>query len=252
MTLNFVRFAILLNIIFCADSYSELNNSVFYEKLNIEERVSEYFSNDEYLSDTDLCLLMKNCGSDKGVGWHNYTTLYSKLFDDWKLESLNIFELGIGSINPNIPSNMGIYGTPGASLIGWSEYFSKSKIYGADIDKDILFTTDRIKTFFCDQCDSITINQMFLSPPLCDVEFDLIIDDGYHDFFANKIFLENSIKKLKKGGVYIVEDLLQQTENSFKKILPELKSKYSLDYIEIFEIPSKVNFLDNRILIIQK
>jgi hypothetical protein len=29
---------------------------------------------------TKMCRVMTKCGSDKGNGWHNYTTLYSALF----------------------------------------------------------------------------------------------------------------------------------------------------------------------------
>ena len=37
--------------------------------------------------------------------------------------------------------------------------------------------------------------------------FDIIIDDGLHEFHANKCFFENSIEKLNPGGFYIIEDI---------------------------------------------
>ena len=41
---------------------------------------------------------------------------------------------------------MTLSGSPGASLRVWKDFFSNAKIYGSDIDKDILFNEDRIFT----------------------------------------------------------------------------------------------------------
>ena len=49
--------------------------------------------------------------------------------------------------------------------------------------------------------------------------FDIIIDDGAHNFNSNIIFFKNSFKQVKKGGVYIIEDILLQNLNSYKNIL---------------------------------
>ena len=55
---------------------------------------------------------------------------------------------------------MGINGKPGASLYGWSDFFPNSKIFGADIDINILFRTERIKTYYCDQLNPNDINDV--------------------------------------------------------------------------------------------
>jgi len=56
---------------------------------------------------TELCHLMSKHGSDKGGGtWHNYTQLYSRLFAPFRSEEFDVFELGIGSNNEDVPSNM--------------------------------------------------------------------------------------------------------------------------------------------------
>ena len=54
---------------------------------------------------------------------YNYTTLYYKLFSPRRYENLRIFELGLGTNNINIPSNMGPNGKSGASLRGWADFF---------------------------------------------------------------------------------------------------------------------------------
>lgn len=161
---------------------------------------------------TDLCRIMTKCGSDKGNG-HNYTIFYSVLFEKIRNEKLNIFEVGLGTNNVNIPSNMGKNGIPGASLRGWKEYFQNSDIYGADIDKDILFSEDRIQTFHCDQTNPEIIKDMWEKIP---VEFDIMVDDGLHTFEANICFFENSFHKLKQSGYFIIEDIWECNREKFE------------------------------------
>jgi SAM-dependent methyltransferase len=195
---------------------------------------------------------MKNHGSDKGGGWHNYTTLYSKLFHRSVSEKLNIFELGLGTNNTDTPSNMGSSGVPGASLFAWSDYFTNSSIYGADIDRRILFSTERIKTYYCDQRDENSINELYANEDLEEISFDIILEDGLHEFSANHNFLIHSIGKLKKNGIFIVEDLNQESFNLFKNIIEDLKYKFSLNYINVIKIPNSRNSADNALLLIQK
>lgn len=212
---------------------------------------------------TELCCIMGKWKSDKGnknitESHHNYTLIYNKLFKDLKNKNLNIFELGIGTTNQKLISAMPVDGFSGASLHGWSEYFKNSNIYGADIDKDIIFETDRIKTFFCDQTNPQIINEMW-SNPLLQNNMDIIIEDGLHTFEANVTFFENSIHKLNKGGYYIIEDIDSKPYNNgvvhFKQKLPEWKIKYPDLKFQLLEIPSggtKERASDNNLLIIKK
>lgn len=232
--------------------FGNIDTSVFYNKLSVRESLKSFFEKNEHLNKTELCHTMIKCGSDKSSGRHNYTTLYYKLFNDWKNEPLNIFELGLGTTNESIPSSMGKNGLPGASVYGWFNFFPNSQIFGADIDNNMLFQTDKIKTFYCDQRDAASIKKLYENIALLNVKFDIIVEDGLHEFQANKAFLENSLHKLKKGGIYIVENMLGSTVNSFREILPTLQNSYSLDFIEIVRIPNATNSVDNVLLIIQK
>ena len=74
-------------------------------------------------------------------------TLYYELFKDLKDKHLRIFELGIGTCNLNIPFNSGSIFRPGGSLFAWQDFFVNADIFGADIDGDVLFNTERIKHF---------------------------------------------------------------------------------------------------------
>ena len=141
---------------------------------------------------TILCEIMKRNKSDKGSedymnNWHNYTTFYDMIFKHLRYKDIRLFELGLGSNNINIISNMGKDGRPCASLYGWCEYFPFAQIYGADIDKDILSNNNRFKTYYCDQTNPDDINNMWNIDELKD-NFDIIIDDGYHNFEANLCF----------------------------------------------------------------
>jgi len=194
--------------------------------------------------------------SDKGHininnSWHNYTTFYYSIFNELRNKNLRIFELGLGTNNVNLPSNMGIDGIPGASLYGWEEFFPNSCIFGADIDSDILFDTDKIKTFYCDQTNPESIKNMWNKPQLNE-NFDIIIEDGLHKFHANVCFFDNSIHKLKPNGYYIIEDIDNNEIPLFINKIKEWENKYSTCLFTLLKIPSLHNWIDNNLLIVFK
>jgi hypothetical protein len=157
------------------------------------------------LSPTEMCRVMTKFGSDKGR--HNYTPLYWALFKERRDQPLRIFELGLGSNNPTVLSNMGVFGAPGASHRGWRHLFPHALVYGADIDRAILFEEDRIKTFYCNQLDQSSIRELWSHPDLRGGA-DIIIEDGLHTFEANVSFLEGALDQLRPGGIYVIEDIL--------------------------------------------
>jgi RNA polymerase subunit RPABC4/transcription elongation factor Spt4 len=83
--------------------------------------------------------------------------------------------------------------------------------------------------------------------------FDIIIDDGSHEFEDTCIFFENSIHKLNKNGYYIIEDFQEDIAN---KLGVKIKNEWSLRYIDltftIYDIANKYNPIDNRLLVIHK
>lgn len=218
-----------------------------------------YFNPDKYVFDekipTPLCEIMGRNKSDKGHlditnSWHNYTTIYYNIFKDIQHDNLRVFELGIGTNNIKIPSNMGTNGRPGASLFGWNEFFTNSNIYGADIDRNILFNTDKIKTYYCDQTNPQAIHNMWNKPELSE-PFDVIIDDGLHELHANICFFENSIHKLAKNGYYIIEDIKLTKIDVFNNKINELNITYPHLDFTLLNIPSTINNYDNVLLIVK-
>jgi hypothetical protein len=204
---------------------------------------------------TDLCFIMNYFGSDKGdpieSGNHNYTQTYDQLFKDIRKEKLRIFELGLGTNNPNFPSNMGVNGKPGASLRGWKQYFKNSEIFGADIDKGILFEEDHINTFYCDQNNGDAIREMWAKPEL-ESGFDIIIEDGLHIYESNVNFFENSIHKLYVGGYFIIEDIMHYTLDRWAVKLGEWRVKYPGFSFRMRVLSHPTNSHDNTILVCKR
>lgn len=197
---------------------------------------------------TELCNKYKsdkgfnsNLSIDEKLTPHNYDLFYYDYFYKIKSQIHNIFELGIGSNNPNIKSNMRNFTNPGASLRVFREFFNEANIYGADIDKEVLFKDNRIRTYFVDTLNKLSIKQMWKKINIHN--FDIIIDDGLHTYDSNINFFDESFSKLKKGGFYIIEDIhyiyITKLVNYFKK----LKLNYKIiifDYDKYFKKDSHI------------
>jgi SAM-dependent methyltransferase len=152
----------------------------------------------------DLDILAKKYNTDKQTNsqgqavYHGYTTYYKQLFDNIRTNKMNVLEIGVRE---------------GASHKMWEEYFENSVIYGVDNLSDIAITdemksnyvnslqTERIKIFIGDQSD-----EKFMTDSLPS-EFDIIIDDGSHRSWHQQKTLNFMFKKLKSGGIYVIEDL---------------------------------------------
>jgi SAM-dependent methyltransferase len=200
------------------------------------------------LAPTKMCRVMTKYGSDKGR-LNNYTPVYSALFMERREQSVRIFELGLGTNDPDAPSNMGVFGAPGASLRGWRDLFPNAAVYGADIDRSILFQEDRIKTFYCDQLDQSSVCELWSRPDLRD-GVDIIIEDGLHTFEANVSFLEGSLDHLRPGGIYICEDIMW---SDVDKWYDRLEATYSKKY-PTFEFAFVVlaNHGSNNLLVVRR
>jgi hypothetical protein len=175
-----------------------------------------------------LSQLSEKYGSDKGSTipgasynnlwtYHTYTDFYSIIFSHFRFSINSIFECGLGTNDESFKSNMTSNGTPGASLRMWKEYFPNASVYGADIDEKALFNEDRIQTYWLDQTSKKSIDELWNK---VDVSFDIFIDDGLHEYDANITLYESSIHKVRSGGLYIIEDIVDAD-------LPRYKSYFN-------------------------
>lgn len=211
---------------------------------------------------SQLAELCDHYGSDKGSAgqkisnytWqpHSYTEFYGLVFGPRRLTVQTVCEIGIGTNNSDIVSNMGLNGKPGASLRVWRDYFPNAKIVGGDIDKRILFSEDRINTYHIDQTNKVSIDHFYQSTGI--EKFDIIIDDGLHTFDAGCCLLINSLKHLNDGGMYIIEDI---SDKDLLKYNIFLKSALLSFYIvRLFRPLSKKHqysdYFDNNLICIFK
>jgi hypothetical protein len=146
--------------------------------------------------------LFTGFGSDKSAG-RNYHHLYGEILKN-KHEISCLLEIGVGTNNPDVVSNMGTEGVPGASLRAFREFLPNATIFGADVDQRILFQEAGIKTYFVDQTDLTSLEALGESIPGC---MDLIIDDGLHSPNANLAVLAFGLPKLKHRGWLVIEDI---------------------------------------------
>ena len=100
---------------------------------------------------------------------------------------------------------MGINGKPGASIRAFKQFLPNSLIFGADIDKNILFNESRIKTTYVNQLDYKTFENM--DKTFGNIKYDLIIDDGLHAIGANLNTLIFALDKVKDDGWIVIEDI---------------------------------------------
>ena len=82
-----------------------------------------------------LASLFDQYGSDKSH--HNYHLLYAGLLGPKRSSHLRILEIGLGTNNPDILSNMGPGGKLGASLRAFRAFCPNAELFRADIDHRI-------------------------------------------------------------------------------------------------------------------
>lgn len=136
---------------------------------------------------------------------------YDRLFSPRKDDRLNLLELGTQY---------------GDSVKLWRDYFQNGLIFGLDIMKCKNITNEeRIVHIVGDAYSS------YMFDTLPKNLFDIIIDDGPHTFESMQYFLLNYIKLLKKGGVMILEDIIDI--NWTPKLLELIdQTKYDVEVIE--------------------
>lgn len=179
--------------------------------------------------------------SDKSTS-HNYHILYSYILNRLDTnKKLNIFEVGLGTNNPHLISTMNINGRPGASLFSFMDYLPNSNIYGADIDENILFESDRIKTCYINQLDINTFDN--IKTNFGDIKYDLIIDDGLHSIGANLNTLLFALNNINDNGWIVIEDINFNTIDNWRSVDFILKSS---NKFKTFIIKSKCIFICNK------
>lgn len=151
-------------------------------------------------------------GSDKGSNSGQLFMLYSNIICKLReqRERLRLLEIGLGTNNVDIESNMGVFGSPGASLRAFRDFLRpQDLVFGADVDTRILFQENGIRTYFVDQLKPETISSLAKVIGSADI----IIDDGLHILESNMNTVVILLPILTKGGYYVIEDVSNLPEN---------------------------------------
>jgi len=155
---------------------------------------------------------------------HHFTEFYDEMFRYRRDTVKKVVEIGIGNMHP--------YYVKGASLYMWREYFPNARIYGADIDPNLLFEEDRIKTILCDQTKSEDLGNLI---KITGDDIDLFIDDGLHTPESQVFTCLTILPLVSKDTIYVIEDAghRHQIMNGLQKfdarILRYSKLKYNDD-----------------------
>lgn len=189
----------------------------------------------------NLASLFEKYGTDKHA--NGYTGLYECLLGQRRFDITRLLEVGIGSRSYKMPYNMlhWVNGKrpdymPGASLKVWRDWMPSAEVWGMDIAGDCMIEgEERITTVRCDSTDIKAVGKalehacsdtiMVDDLPVCIAklkQFDVIIDDGSHVHSDQSETLLNLWPHLRLGGIYVIEDLLDDTMWSQQHDLPGL------------------------------
>ena len=148
--------------------------------------------------------LFEKYGSDKTREKHDivYEIILCELLEGSN-DVIQIFEIGLGTNNIDVPSNMGIHGKPGASLRAFRDYSERIKVVGADVDARVLFQEERISTHYVDQLNFESLTRLSELVQ----QSQLIIDDGLHNPEANVNVLMAYMNIMQSGSWLVIEDI---------------------------------------------
>ena len=99
---------------------------------------------------------------------------------------------------------------------------------------------------FVDQSKKETIIEMYKTFGV--ESFDIIIDDGCHRFEETINFFTNSINKLSKNGIYIIEDIVPSQRKKYLNYFKQ--SEYDIKIINFYR--PRNNLSSNCIITIRK
>lgn len=172
-----------------------------------ELRLSEYVDLESALK---LGSLFKQFGSDKcDLG---YEVLYQPLLAAITPRighEITLAEIGLGTNNPDVLSNMGPLGHPGASLRAFRAYLERGNLLGGDIDQRVLFQEQRIRTTYVDQLNEESLDRFFASAN----RPSLTVDDGLHTLQANLYTFQSWMRHAGPGDWIVIEDIEPSSVN---------------------------------------
>jgi len=168
------------------DEYQKTNYSLFDKNLN---DLFDFFNSDKG-SFFENQYSQPSKRTKEKLKAHGYGKFYEKYFDKIRFDKLSILEIG------------SFHGNASASLFF---YFKNSILYAADIFPDLFrYKSKRITNFFVNSSEEKSIKENILDK---NIQFDIIIEDAGHSLKDQIISIFMLFRSIKKGGLFIVEEL---------------------------------------------
>jgi predicted O-methyltransferase YrrM len=128
-------------------------------------------------------------GTDKASDRHGYLEVYDRHLSSLRENNVKVLELGVFK---------------GASLRMWREYFPRGQIVGCDLHPDRRdYAGDRIAIEIGDCGSAAFLEKVATSHG----PFDLVVDDASHIWRHQQIAFDTLFPHLKRGGLFIIEDI---------------------------------------------
>jgi cephalosporin hydroxylase len=148
---------------------------------------------------------------------HSYIPIYEKYFNKIREQPISLLEIGVFR---------------GASIRMWLDYFEKGLVYGMDIGNPECVIHPRYTPLKMSSTDIDRLMQ------LRDEQFDIIIDDGDHALYAQLTTLHLFWRTLKVGGLYFIEDTIDDYVRYFKQFHEQRMIIYN--YSKIRNYPNDI------------
>ena len=198
------------------DEYGKNNKEIFKKNLNC---LFEYFNSDKGNKFINQYTRFSK-KNNKLIKGHKYAVYYEMFIKKIKKKKLNILELG---------------SFKGNATASFFFYFKNSFIYSVDLYPDLfIYKSKRIKNFKVDNSSEKELLSLSKKK-----KYDLIIEDAGHYLKDQIISLFTLFPKLKKKGIYVVEELdfpdtrkdmnLKNEKNTLYTILKSIKKNKSFN-----------------------
>ena len=155
----------------------------------------------------------KKYKTDKHTVHQYIQEYYEDVFSEYKDKSISLLEIGV---------------LHGESLKLWSDYFSDIQLVGIDIFIRVPYQSveNNVKDYdvvlevvdsFSEDLSAQSLRSNFIKK-YSNNGFDIIIDDGLHSAEAQYKTFNNFKSLMNPGGVYIIEDIRDESVNQLSKI----------------------------------
>lgn len=148
--------------------------------------------------------LKRNFNTDKESRHKYLSNFYDKALLKYQNKNVKLLEIGVNTCG---------------SLALWDKYFKDSIIFGIDINisRCTINSSENNNCINLKECDAYKLNPI----EFFEDKFDIIIDDGSHEYNDQIYVIKEYSKVLNSEGILIIEDiqsvsLANRIQNMFK------------------------------------